>query len=180
MHLKHGVALPPDKQLTYSCLICGMGYIYEKNYKRHLQKHESGELNELGNEKHTCDICGNVYAHKFTLIVHLREKHGESGEIVIKKKKSIWKPYKCQFCQMPFRRYMSLYSHQVREHPETRVSLRINLRSKISKFLKTGGYIKSIITIILAIPAHTSQQSEFYTEKGFEREETEFFDKRYY
>ncbi|KAF1761004.1 hypothetical protein GCK72_009257 [Caenorhabditis remanei] len=123
MHLKHGVALPPDKQLTYSCSICGMGYIYEKNYKRHLQKHESGELNELGNEKHSCDICGNVYAHKFTLIVHLREKHGESGEIVIKKKKSIWKPYKCQFCQMPFRRYMSLYSHQVREHPETRVDI---------------------------------------------------------
>ncbi|XP_014669079.1 PREDICTED: zinc finger protein 226-like [Priapulus caudatus] len=75
------------QDLPYKCHICGLGFVVNFKYQRHMQKFHSGET--MHDRPFKCDVCGSGFKQRNHLVQHNRTHTGE-------------KPYKCGVCGTAF------------------------------------------------------------------------------
>lgn len=110
-------------------------------FHRHQREHHPGEKTCI------CDICGSRFNNKNRLIVHMDDRHGNSG-----------KTHQCQFCAKLF------YSdREVKGHEQ----LHWNARSYICKLCGKGFNQKTTLNVHLKSKAHNTNYKAKYKKKPY-------------
>ena len=141
-HRTHG------KDKSFVCNLCGYSTSHEKYLKQHLRKHtlpfsceKCGQTFHLKNElnRHMaihvdktfkCNICGEEYSDRRSLLLHKRQSHPEkcvtcgklfpnrSTLLLHQPAHTVDKAFTCDKCGCAFRYKQSLYTHKKFAHPD--------------------------------------------------------------
>ena len=66
LRVEHGI----DVSTKYACDFCGFIGDYQSQLLRHISVKHLKHCHNKPEAKHKCDVCGNSYLHKYTLLSH--------------------------------------------------------------------------------------------------------------